>query len=146
MFTHTGTTELPYGVTRHDPLCDECSKPKAEHCATCEECPLTDDACWCTAETFSDGEPTPNATPDPGYTLAELRQMTRTAAPAPKLNPTQEDLLRYFAGVKENGRGGKPKEGTYAKLRNLGLIERCDEFPFHRATEQGHAWLKAQGI
>ena len=63
-------------------------------------------------------------------------------APKPvKLNATQEDTLRYFAGVKETGRGGKPKEGTYAKLRNLNLIERCDEFPYHQATEMGRAWI-----
>lgn len=58
-----------------------------------------------------------------------------------KLTPTQRDTLAFFAGVASVEEVKRAKPGTYARLRTLGLIEECDAFPYHRATDAGREWL-----
>lgn len=61
-----------------------------------------------------------------------------------KLTAVELDLLRYLITGQRGSR--KPKEPNYEKLRQLGLIERCDQFPYHRATDAGRAYAATHNI
>lgn len=61
-----------------------------------------------------------------------------------KLAPAQIGVMLYLAGrwaVAESY--VKPKESTYARLRNARLIESSNAFPFHALTDDGRHWLHA---
>jgi hypothetical protein len=70
-----------------------------------------------------------------------------SAVHTPKLTPTQEAYLKWYAtGDVGYARGHKGTGGTVRRLQRMKLVEAADANPFYRATTAGRQWLIDNGM